>query len=261
MTMRFGCFGFIRHIPLIEQAGFDTAELDICEINALPDDAFKRLLEKADASTLSFEVFSGLIPLTERFHSEDFSRSYWLEHVEKAASRISLLGAQLVPFGAGRCRSIPEHCNDREGACGTVISLVREICLILNKYDIVLAVEPLGPANSNYMNTIEEAVTFAQKTGVENCHVMCDLRHMLASGDDLDAIGRYASSIRHAHIDYPLGKRRKFPLNGDGFNYKPFFRALQKAGYQGIMAVEATDYDDYLTEAAKSLRFLKDCGS
>ena len=72
--MRFGCFGFIRHIPLIEQAGFDTAELDICEINALPDDAFKRLLEKADATTLSFEVFSGLIPLTERFHSEDFSR-------------------------------------------------------------------------------------------------------------------------------------------------------------------------------------------
>ena len=76
--MKFGCFGFIRHIPLIEQAGYDTAELDICEINALSDDAFKRLLDRTSASSLSFEVFSGLIPLTERFHSEGFSKSRWL---------------------------------------------------------------------------------------------------------------------------------------------------------------------------------------
>ena len=88
--MKFGCFGFIRHIPLIEQAGYDTAELDICEINALSDDAFKRLLDRTSASSLSFEVFSGLIPLTERFHSEGFSKSRWLAHVEQAASRISL---------------------------------------------------------------------------------------------------------------------------------------------------------------------------
>lgn len=259
--MKFGCFGFIRHIPLIEQAGYDTAELDICEINALSDDAFKRLLDRASASSLSFEVFSGLIPLTERIHSKGFSRSRWLAHVEQAASRISLLGARLVPFGAGRCRSIPEHCDDMEAACETVISLVREICLILDKYGIDLAVEPLGPANSNYINRIEEAVTFAQKTGAGNCHVMCDLRHMLASGDDLDAIGRHISSIRHVHIDYPLGKQRRFPLKGDGFNYETYFKALHKAGYEGIMAIEATDCNDYLTEAAKSLSFLKDCDS
>lgn len=256
--MKFGCFGFIRHIPLIEEAGFDGAELDICEITALTEGEFAQLCERIRISPLNFEVFSGLIPQTASFHSAAFSRSYCLEHVEKAAGRISLLGARLVPLGAGKCRSIPDNCPDIPGATERVIQLAADICGILDRYHISLVIEPLSPAYSNYINRIEEAVTFAGRTGASGCHAMCDLRHMIGSGDSLGNIKCFSSSIRHAHIDYPYGSRRLFPSASDGFDYGPYLEALHQAGYNGMLTVEATDYDDFADEAGKCLRLLKE---
>lgn len=256
--MKFGCFGFIRHIPLIEQAGFDTAELDICEITDLAADEFNQLCERLSASPLTFEAFSGLIPLSVRFYSKTFSSSYWLEHVEKAADRISRLGAHLVPFGAGKCRSIPPNYPNISYAKEQLSHLIRDICRIFSKYGILLAVEPLGPANSNFINRIEEAVNFTEMTHAANCRTMCDLRHMLASGDKMEAIQTYSTSILHAHIDYPLGTKRLFPAKNDRFNYGIYINALYNAGYEGILTIEATEYHDFLTEASESLLLLKD---
>jgi hypothetical protein len=38
----------------------------------------------------------------------------------------------------------------------------------------------------------------------------------------MDDIIKYKDYILHAHIDYPLGEKRFFPKEGDGFDYKPY---------------------------------------
>lgn len=256
--MKFGCFGFIRHIPLIEKAGFDAAELDFCEIAALPEEEFRRLSRRLRESSLDFSVFSGLVPLTERFHSDHFDREYWLEHIRRGTGRVSQLGASMIPFGAGKCRSIPEGCADRNAAEERIRSLVSDICGILKPYGITLVVEPLGPANSNYINYIAEAVQFVSELNLPNCKTMCDLRHMHKLGEDMEEIIKYHDSVLHAHIDYPEGDQRFFPKLNDGFDYAPYFRALSKAGYDGILTIEATAYKDFFKEACEGLALLKE---
>lgn len=255
--MNFGCFGFARHIPWIEEAGFDSAELDICEIADMSGGEFSRLCSLAETSRLTFPVFSGLIPLTVRFHSDDFDRDYWLAHVRRSAERVSRLGCRIIPFGAGKCRSIPENCPDPEQAKAAVRSLVTDICRILEEYGIMLVIEPLGPANSNYINYIKEAVEFVRQICLPNCQTMCDLRHMHKLGESMTEIAAFRSYIRHAHIDYPEGGRRLFPQETDGFDYAPYFKALFDAGYDGLLTIEATDYADFPGEAKSSLELLK----
>lgn len=258
--MKFGCFGLIRHIPLIEKAGFDAAELDFCEIAALSEEDFRQLSQQIKESSLDFSVFSGLIPLTERFHSENFDRPFWLEHIRKGTERVSQLGASMIPFGAGKCRSIPDGCTDRNAAKERIRSLVSDICGILKPYGITLVIEPLGPANSNYINYLAEAVEFVSVLNLPNCKTMCDLRHMHKLGEDMGEIVKYRDFVLHAHIDYPKGDQRFFPKKTDGFDYAPYFRALSKAGYDGILTIEATAYRDFFREAYESLLLLKEYG-
>lgn len=257
--MKFGCFGFANQLDDIAACGFDTAELDLCEIAAMDTKSFSIFCEKAMRSGLSFEVFSGLLPLTVRIHEEGFQMEKWLAHVELASSRAALLGACMIPFGAGKCRSIPEDCTDIPAARRRTAEFISRICDIFQKYSLDLVIEPLGPANSNFLNYVGETAAFAASLGKENCHTMCDLRHMYKTKDAFTAVCENREEIRHAHIDYPKGELRRFPQENDGYDYGPYFDALLRSGYQGILTIEATHYEDFRAEADKSLRFLKKC--
>lgn len=259
--MRLGCFGFARHIPLIQKAGFDSAELDIMEIVNMTQPQFAELKRMAADSGLGFEAFSGFMPLTERIYREDFDMQRWWKHAEIAADRTAQLGARLWPFGAGKCRSIPENCGDVEAVKAKFAAFVAGICDRIARYGINLAVEPLGPANSNYLQTIGEAVAFAKNLQKPNCKVMCDLRHMQAMGENFEDIVIYKDWIIHAHIDYPLGTDRLFPKKDDGYDYLPYIRMLKASGYKGLLSVEATTYTDFLRDATSCIELLLALGA
>ncbi len=255
--MRFGCFGHAADIDTIAGAGFDSAELDLMEISRMAPDAFGAFKKRAVQTGLTFDAFSGFMPLTERIHDPEFRLEPWFAHTRLCAERTRELGAVLWPMGAGKCRSIPDGCADVPAAKARVREFFGGIAGILGEYGIMLAVEPLGPPNSNFLQRIGETAEFAGEIGLPNCRVMCDLRHMISSGDSYRAIAEYSDLIVHAHIDYPLGPRRYFPKEGDAFDYKPYLSALKQSGYARLLTVEATAYDDLPAEASRSVRYLK----
>lgn len=255
--MRFGCFGSCGQLPLIRQAGFDSAELDFCELTAMDEITYAGFRREAAETGLGFEVFSGLIPLTERFFSADFSLEYWLEHTKKGAARARSLGCTMIPFGAGKCRSIPGDCSAPDAAAH-IANIVRSLCRVLEDFGILLVIEPLGPANSNFLNTLPEVADFLKLVDHRNCSSMCDLRHMCKTEEPLSDIEQYQKIVRHAHIDDPRGERRYFPAPDDGYDYLPYFRTLHRAGYDGLVTVEATSVRrDFLTEAAACAAYLR----
>lgn len=254
--MRLGCFGKAGQLEAIKRAGFDCAELDICELTAMSNVEFTDFCRKAESSGLGFEVFSGLLPLSVRIFDRDFDEVGWLEHIRSGAARASALGGRMIPFGAGKCRSIPKDCENPDGCVRKLLDFVRNICEILQDYGISLVIEPLGPANSNYLNRIEEACEFAARVNCPNCGIMCDLRHMVKNQEPMSQILRFNKEIRHAHIDYPNGESRLFPRKGDGYDYKPYIHTLRQSGYQGILTVEATVYRSFYMEAEACVRYL-----
>jgi sugar phosphate isomerase/epimerase len=258
MNLKLGCFGKCDQLDLIKAAGYDSAELDFCELTDMSETEYGRFKEKAQDSGLGFEVFSGLLPLSERFHTPDFDLDYWLKRTEKGLVRAKELGCYMIPFGAGKCRSIPEGC-DRETGAATVAHVVRSISKLMGEYDIQFVIEPLGPPNSNFLNTISEVNDFLPIVDHPNTLSMCDLRHMVKSSEDLTDISTYISIIKHAHIDYPEGLDRYFPLPDDGYDYTPYLKALKDADYDRILTVEATAIrKDFAEESAVCCRYLRE---
>ena len=255
--MKLGCFAFANQIETVETLGYDCIELDLTEICAMSEGQFDELRRRVEHSKLGFEVFSGLIPLSVRFHAPDFDEAYWLDHVALAAKRSAQLGAVMIPFGAGKCRSIPEDCEDVPAAKEHVRQLVRKMSDILASERITMVVEPLGPANSNYLNTIPETVEFIKAVNRPNCLTMCDMRHMFKLDEPFSDIAACAQYIRHAHIDYPRGAARLFPQEADDYDYRPYIRALREADYDAILTIEATDYADFAKEAGASQIYLR----
>lgn len=258
--MRLGCFGFQRQMEDIKKIGFSNAELDLNEIVAMSEEEFDDFCAYAKKLGLSYDIFAALIPLTVRFHAKDFEEEYWMDHVAKAAKRAKALGAKIIPLGAGKCRSIPEDCEDREEAEEKVAHIVDRICGIYEPLQIDMVIEPLGPANSNYLNTIEETVTFIQtRVHAKNCFTMCDMRHMYKNKEDYREIGKYKEWIKHAHIDYPRGMMRYFPKFEDDYDYQPYFDALKEAEYDRILAIEATEFTDFYQDAKEGYDVIQEC--
>lgn len=253
---KIGCFATAAQMPQVAALGFDSIELDLMELVQMTPEAFRAFTREAKDTGLGFEAFSGLIPLTERIHDASFDWQHWLRHTKKAAEVVSALGGSIIPFGAGKCRSIPEGCADVAAAKRRVADFVADLCDVLSPYGIRLAVEPLGPANSNYLNFIGEAAAFVRQLGKDNCFIMCDMRHMVKLAEDWQDIVTWRDLIIHAHIDYPLGTDRLFPAAGDGYDYRPYLAALDAAGYQGILTAEALAYTDFPSAAKGFLEMI-----
>lgn len=247
--MRLGCFGFSGDLTAIRRAGFDFAELDLMELSRMTDGEFSEFVRRAGDSGLDFDAFSGFMPLTERIHSPVFCADRWLEHARRMAGRASQLGGKLWALGAGKCRSLPEGA-DPAAARERVMAFFGGIAGIVAPCGVKLCIEPLGPANSNFLNTVGEAAEFAAETGRANCGTMCDMRHMVALNEPFEDIATWRESIWHAHVDYPLGFERRFPNPGDRWDYRPYLLALRNAGYAGPLTVEATSYANLEREGA-----------
>ena len=257
--MKLSSFCHVNQLSQAVRAGFDDVELDICELAAMEESEFKTFCAEAGQTGFSFEVCSDVIPLTVRFHSPDFEAAYWLQHVRRGAEQTARLGARLWTFGAGKCRSIPDGYPDPQGAARRVEEFVGAVCDVLLPYGISLLVEPLGPANSNFIQTIGEAVEFIKRVDRKNLGTMCDLRHMHKMAEPFSDIQKHHEWIWHAHIDNPTGTRRLFPRRGDGYEgYEEYISTLIRTGCDGILAIEALDCEDFLSEAGESVNYLKE---
>ena len=231
--MKLSSFCHVNQLSQAVRAGFDDVELDICELAAMEESEFKTFCAEAGQTGFSFDVCSDVIPLTVRFHSPD--------------------------FGAGKCRSIPDGYPDPQGAARRVEEFVGAVCDVLLPYGISLLVEPLGPANSNFIQTIGEAVEFIKRVDRKNLGTMCDLRHMHKMAEPFSDIQKHHEWIWHAHIDNPTGTRRLFPRRGDGYEgYEEYISTLIRTGCDGILAIEALDCEDFLSEAGESVNYLKE---
>lgn len=255
--MKLGCFAGVDKLEAVVQAGFDSIELDIMELSRMTHHEFIDFAKRCEDTNISFDAFSGFMPLTERIHTAEFDTTKWLNHAKRMGERTHILGAKVWPLGAGKCRSIPDG-GDIIAAKRKVADFFGGICESVAEYGITVAIEPLGPANSNFLNTIEEAQEFAAEIQLENCKIMCDLRHMTAVNEPMNEIVKHSQWIVHAHVDYPIGSNRFFPKRIDGFDYQPFINVLVASKCSSVLSIEATSFSDFPSEAVESVKYLLD---
>lgn len=243
--MKLGGFGFIADYRSISEAGYDYAELDMPEIEALSERDYWQL--KDTVEQIGFPVLSGarILPLVEpTFFTDGFEPETLAPYLKKSCERSAELGIQKVILGNGKARSLQRAEDIKKES--VFIEFLRMLSEIAGENGQELILEPLGPKYSNYINILPDAVRVIEQVNRPNIFTMADLRHMVWSKEPFDDLIKYVDFIHHIHVDYPTSyPERNYPSTNDDYDYNDFLRVLKQSRYDGTLTIEAEIPNDW----------------
>jgi sugar phosphate isomerase/epimerase len=223
-------------------------------VPAEDESQFEQKLLLLKDSKLPVEACNSFLPGNLKCVGPTLFHEEILKFSETAFKRARIAGVKTIVFGSGASRTIPQGFS-RDKAKEQFISLAKKLAPIAQKYDVIISLEPLNPAECNFINSVAEGGEIVKVVNHGNFRLLADIYHMLMENESPESITRYGSLLFHTHIAEKAG--RSAPgTNGDDFT--PYFRALKKIKYCGRMSIECSwkNIGEQAPSALKSIRSL-----
>ena len=106
---------------------------------------------------------------------------------------------------------------------------------------VVICLEPLSPAETNFINTAAEAVDFAGQFSSPCFQILLDVKAMCSESKPIPQIIR--ESWPHFAYFHANDRNLKGPGFGD-VDFQPIATALREVGYQGYVSVEVFKFEE-----------------
>lgn len=181
--------------------------------------------------------------------------------MQRLVELCALMGGRYLVHGSPKQRSVPPG-ETRAAALERARECLAAAAQTAQQCGVVYCIEPLSTAETDLLNTVEEAVELVQAVGSPAFRTMIDCS---AAGqlerEDIPALMRRwmpTGLIAHVQVNDP---NRRGPGQGN-MRFAPVLAALremQAAGhYHGIVAVEPFDYvPDGMGSAARAIGYLR----
>jgi D-psicose/D-tagatose/L-ribulose 3-epimerase len=243
----------LRNLDAAKAAGFDYVELSTTEIASLSDTDFDQAAARVRQVGLPVPATNLFLPAALKVTGPAVDRDQQMAHVKKAFDRLAKLGTQIVVFGSGGARQVPDGFPKNE-AFQQLVDFGRRIAPEARARGITITIEPLRRQETNIINSAGEGLRLVEAINDPNFQLMVDFYHLASEQEDPSIIQRANAHIRHLHMANPTG--RVFPRKWEEFDYAPFFAALQKIGYDKRISVEAST-QDFTTDAPLAIALLR----
>ena len=217
------------------------------------EEEFKGILEQAQKSALPVKACNNFIPGNLKSVGPDAVHPEILEYMETAFRRAQKADVEYIVFGSGGSRSIPDG-FPREKARKQFVSLCSAMATIASKYDVVVVLEPLNTKECNFINSVTEGGKIVEEVDHPNFQLLADIYHMLMDNEGPESILKYGHLIKHIHIAEKEGRAAPGTHNED---FRPYFEALKKVGYQGKISVEC-QWEDLESQASNAIAAIKE---
>jgi D-psicose/D-tagatose/L-ribulose 3-epimerase len=233
------CTG-LKNADAAKAAGFDYVELSATEIAALSDAEFEAAaahLKQAGIATPSANLF---VPQAIKLVGPDVNVEQQTAHVAKVMARLSKLGVEILVFGSGGARRVPDGYS-RTDAYAQLVDFSRRAAEQARPYKITVTIEPLRRQETNIINTAAEGLELVNAVNHPNFQLMIDFYHLASEHEDPAIVIKAKDHLRHLHMANPQG--RVFPQKWDEFDYAPFFANLKAIGYAQRISMEGSTTD------------------
>jgi sugar phosphate isomerase/epimerase len=175
---------------------------------------------------------------------------YFCELVDFCAD----LGGTRMIVGSPKQRNIMPGVSFDQARTWTLETLCEAVSRAAAR-EVTICFEPLGPAETNFINTAAEALRLVQQSPSPHFQIILDVKAMSSETKPVTQIIRESwPHFAHFHANDPN-------LKGPGFgkvDFKPIAAALKEVGYNGFVSVEVFNFEEGPeTIASKSLTYLR----
>ncbi len=176
------------------------------------------------------------------------------EYLKSLAEACHDLGGTVLVFGSPKQRSLLPGVTS-EQAYAWAAETFRAAMPALADCGVTLCMEPLSPAETDFVNTCADAARLAGMVDDRHFVLHLDVKAMSSEAESVpDLIRRYGSRAGHFHAN---DVNLRGPGMGD-VDFVPIFRALRGTGYNGWVSVEVFDYTpDPETIARVSIEYMQ----
>jgi sugar phosphate isomerase/epimerase len=249
-----------RRMAAIGYTGVEIAPYQMATDVRTLDRAYRReVAAAACAAGLEVVGLHWLLARTEGFcltSLDPAERARTGDYLGALAELCADLGGQVLVLGSPQQRMLAPGESFAEAlprACDVLRGAARRCELV----GVQLLIEPLGPRETNFINTAAEGLQLAEAVGSPAVGLHLDVKAMATEARPIPEIiracqGRFA----HFHANDELAR-------GPGFgptDLRPVAAALQEIGYTGWVSVEPFDVTPGRdVVAAQSLAYLREC--
>jgi sugar phosphate isomerase/epimerase len=251
--MRWGCCAGPELGGTLDLAGYDYIELSISR-HLQPEatmDQWRFLLHAIEEQPLPVEAFNTFLPSDLKVVGPDVDEARIQRYLRVAFERASDLGGQIVVFGSGGARAIPDGFA-RERARQQLVDFTRRAGDEAGKTEITLCIEPLNRSECNVLNDLDEAVRLAQDADHPHVHALADFYHMMREDEPLGRMISIGDWVSHVHV---ADTDRRVPGLGS-YPYPTFFYTLRQIGYDQRCSIECR-WENLEDQCGPALDFLR----
>ena len=238
--MKLGLCANFENLEVAAKCGFEYVECAFNKLAAMPEEEYQALLAKKDSFPVPVTKANLFLPADVKPLGPDACEKVQREYLELAFSRGSAIGVKLVVFGSGGARNVPEGWSHAR-AWRQLTDFLELVAEYAEKYDIVVALEPLRSSECNILNYVSEGTALCGIVNHPYITVLGDTFHMEYGSEPWDHLARAGEKLSHIHISHPLPdwSGRIYPAPEDGTNYAEIIKVLKDMGYKGDISVEA----------------------
>jgi sugar phosphate isomerase/epimerase len=162
------------------------------------------------------------------------------------------VGAQVVIGGIrGKLSKDPDM---RRIEYNSATEATREIVQFANKKKVTITLEPINRYETNFINTVEEAMEFISDVGENSLKILTDTFHMnIEEVSFRKSIKLAGKNLSHVHL---VDSNRLAPGSGH-LNIKSIIETLKEIGYEGYLSAEVLPKPDDDTAAKNNITYLK----
>ena len=249
--MRFGLCADIRNVQEVQEAGYEFIDGKLNQIALWEEDEFNQVLSLMEKASIKMERCALLFPKSMAVIGEKYNEAEMRAYLNTAFSRMDALGCDLVVFGSGKSRFVPEGMRWQD-AYRQLVEITAIAGQMASEHGIRIAIEPLNRAETNLINSLAEGAALQADVNLPNVGLLADSYHMWQEGEDMQ---RLVSCAPFMHIHVALKGSRAYPTESSD-ELEEFFGLLKKTGYDGTVSIEGKS-SDWKADSLKALETMR----
>lgn len=254
--MQFGVCGDISVAKIALGESYDFFEGNVAKLlkPMEPDSAFEAVLSETEVAGINYYALNGFVPGHLKITGSDVDFSALEEFVVTAMERAERAKVEVIVFGSGGARRIPDE-FDRQKADKQLVEFCKMVAPVAYNHGVTVVVEPLNKKECNVLTTVDECAKLVNIVSHPGVRLLVDSYHLMLDNDSYDDIVKYGNLLAHVHISTVPNR---LPPGAELCDFSQFFRALKQSGYSGRVSIEAkiSDPEKQLPAALELMRQL-----